>query len=59
MVAISEVVNILLILLYILIIGLILIGFVLLIIANIDGCVSLLDDVTKDLMDDLNDVWRR
>lgn len=52
-------VNVLLILLYILIIGPILIGFVLLIIANIDGYVSLLDDVTKDLMDDLNDVWRR
>lgn len=55
----SEVVNILLILLYILIIGPILIGFVLLFIATMDGYVSLLDDVTKDLMDDLNDVWRR
>jgi hypothetical protein len=59
MVAMSEVVNILLILLYILIIGPILIGFVLLFIATMDGHVSLLDDVTKDLMDDLNDVWRR
>lgn len=55
----SEMVNILLILLYILIIGPILIGFVLFFIATMDGHVSLLDDVTKDLMDDLNDVWRR
>ena len=55
----SEMMDILLILLYILIIGPLLIGFVLLFIANIDGYISLLDDVTKDLMDDLNDVWRR
>ena len=55
----SEMVNILLILLYILIIGLILIGFVLLIIANIEGLFSMFDtfiDITKD---DLNDVWKR
>ena len=55
----SEVVNILLILLYILIIGPILIGFVLLFIANIDGLFSMFDtfiDITKD---DLNDVWKR
>jgi hypothetical protein len=59
MVAMSEVVNILLILLYILIIGPILIGFVLLLMANIDSLFTLLEDTTKDLMDDLNDVWRR
>lgn len=55
----SEIMNILLILLYILIIGPILIGFVLLFIANIDSLFTLLEDTAKDLMDDLNDTWRR
>lgn len=55
----SEMVNILLILLYILIIGSLLISFVLLFIANIDGLFSLLEDASKDLMNDLNDMWKR
>ena len=55
----SEMVNILLILLYILIIGPILIGFVLLLMVNIEELFSLLEDTAKDLMDDLNDTWRR
>lgn len=54
-----EIINILLILLYVLIIGPILIGFILLFIANIDGLFSLLEDTTKYLMDDLNDMWKR
>jgi hypothetical protein len=59
MVAMSEMVNILLILLYILIIGPILIGFVLLLMADIDSLFTLLEDTAKDLMDDLNDTWKR
>ena len=59
MVAKLEMISILLILLYILIIGPILIGFVLLFIANIDSLFTLLEDTSKDLMDDLNDMWKR
>lgn len=55
----SEVMDILLILLYILIIGPILIGVILLLIVDIDGFLSLLEDTSKDFMSDLEDTWRR